>query len=52
MDPMPLHWLMMGVVGGYDPGNVTVKNVEHSSIAKVTTIVSVNFDSMPNVILG
>lgn len=42
---------MTVVAGGYVHWNVTVENVEHSLNAKVMTIVSVNFDSMPNAIL-
>lgn len=48
MGPKLLHLLMTVVVDGYVHENETEENVEHLSNAKVTTIVLMNFDSMPN----
>lgn len=51
MGPALLHLLMRAVVDGYVHENATEENVEHLSNAKVTTIVLMNFDSMPNAVL-
>lgn len=45
---MPLRSLMTVAVDGFDHGNVFAENAEHWLNGKVMTIVSTNFDLMPN----
>lgn len=51
MDPMRLRLLMMVVVDDFFRGNEFAKIVVHLSSEIEMTIVSMNFDLMPNVIL-
>lgn len=52
MGPMLLHWSTMVAVDDFDRfGNGFEESAERWSNAIVMTIVSANFDSMPNVVL-
>lgn len=51
MDPMQLHLLMMVVVDDYAHGNAHEENVVRSTAVIAPTIVLMNSDSTPSVVL-